>query len=159
MYEKLIRVAEFNAECANILEKLHDPVFTLIQRNDRTPWFNEKTKEYHFIDVNRKEKTTGYWDIFFKLSMVFDKLENKNKYTSALELMVCLLGFFYNTTSFYEVSEEIKSLSRLRKTYYGESQEDVDKLKDTMKVASELFLDLHRAMTVFDTLSDEIELD
>ena len=149
MYEKLIRVAEFNAECANILEKLHDPIFTLIQRNDRTPWFNEKTEEYHFIDVNGKEKTTGYWDIFFKLSMVFDKLE----------LMVCFLGFFYNTTSFYEVSEEIKSLPRLRKSYYGETQEDVDKLKDTMKVASELFLDLHRAMTVFDALSDEIELD
>lgn len=90
--------------------------------------------------------------------MVFDRLENKNKYTSALELMVCLLGFFYNTTSFYEVSEEIKSLPRLRKTYYGESQEEVDKLKDTMKVASELFLKLHRAMIFFDALSDEVEL-
>lgn len=158
MYEKLIRVAEFNAECANILEKLHDLVFTLIQRNGRTPWFNEKTEEYHFIDVNGKEKTTGYWDIFFKLSMVFDKLKNKNKYTSALELMVCLLGFFYNTTSFYEVSEEIKSLPRLRKTYYGESQEDVDTLKDTMKEAQELFLDLHRAMNTLDVMSDEVEL-
>lgn len=112
MYEKLIRVAEFNAECADILEKLHDPVFTLIQRNGRTPWFNEKTEKYHFIDVNGKEKTTGYWDIFFKLSMVFDKLKNKNKYTSALELMVCLLGFFYNTTNFYEVSEEINVFAK-----------------------------------------------
>jgi len=55
MYEKLIRVAEFNTECADILEKLHDPVFTLIQRNGRTPWFNEKTEEYHFIDVNGKK--------------------------------------------------------------------------------------------------------
>lgn len=41
----------------------------------------------------------------------------------------------------------------------GEIKEDVDKLKDTIKVASELFLDLHRAMTIFDALSDEIELD
>lgn len=158
MYEKLIRVAEFNMECADILEKLHDPVFTLIQRNGRTPWFNEKTEEYHFIDVNGKEKTTGYWDIFFKLSMVFDKLERKDKYTSVLELMVCLLGFFGYTTNFYEVSEEIKSISRLRKTYYGETQEEVDALKNTMKEAQELFLDLHRAMNTLDVMSDEVEL-
>ena len=90
--------------------------------------------------------------------MVFNKLENKNKYTSALELMVCFLGFFYNTTNFYEVSEEIKSLPRLRKTYYGESQEDVDALKNTMKEAQELFLDLHRAMNTLDVMSDEVEL-
>lgn len=37
MYEKLIRVAEFNTECADILEKLHKPVFELIQKNGRTP--------------------------------------------------------------------------------------------------------------------------
>lgn len=117
---------------------------------------NEKFWEIMFEELDKTSQED--WDIFFKLSMIFDKLENKNKYTSALELMVCLLGFFYNTTSFYEVSEEIKSLPRLRKTYYGESQEDIDKLKDTMKVASKLFLDLHRAMTVFDALSDEIEL-
>ena len=158
MYEKLIEVAEFNTECAEILEKLHAPVFELIQRNGRTPWFNEKTEKYHYLDVNGKEKTTGYWDIFFKLSMVFDRLENKDKYFSALELMVCLLGFFGYTTNFYEVSEEIKSIPRLRKTYYGETQEEVDKLKDTMKEAQELFLDLHRAMATLDTLSNEIEL-
>ena len=158
MYEKLIKVAEFNTECANILDKLYDPVFKLIERNGRTPWFNQKTEEYHFINVNDEEKTTGYWDIFFKLSMVFDKLERKHTYLSALELMVCLLGFFGNTTNFYEVSEEIKSLPRLRKTYYGETQEEVDKLKDTMKEAQELFLDLHRAMITLDVLSDEVEL-
>lgn len=158
MYEKLIRVAEFNTECAEILEKLHAPVFELIQRNGRTPWFNEKTEEYHFIDVNGEEKTTKYWDIFFKLSKVFDILERKDTYFSALELMVCLLGFFGYTTNFYEVSEEIKSLPRLRKTYYGETQEEVDKLKNTMKETQELFLDLYRATTILDVLSDEIEL-
>ena len=42
---------------------------------------------------------------------------------------------------------------------YNFDDYDIDKLKDTMKVASKLFLDLHRAMTVFDALSDEIELD
>lgn len=158
MYERLIEVAEFNAECADILNKLHDPVFKLIQRNGKTPWFNKNTEEYHFIDGNNNERTTPYWDIFFKLSMVFDNLERKDTYLSALELMVCLLGFFGYTTNFYEVSEEIKSIPRLRKTYYGETQEEVDKLKDTMKEAQELFLDLHRAMATLDTLSNEIEL-
>lgn len=158
MYERLIEVAEFNTECAEILEKLYDPVFKLIQKNGRTPWFNRNTGEYHFIDGNGNERKTPYWDIFFKLSMVFDKLERKHIYWSALELMVCLLGFFGNTTNFYEISEEIKSIPRLRKTYYGETQEEVDKLKDTMKEAQELFLDLHRAMNTLDVMSDEVKL-
>lgn len=158
MYERLIEVAEFNTECAEILNKLYDPVFKLIQKNGRTPWFNRQTGEYHFIDGDGNERKTPYWDIFFKLSMVFDKLERKHTYLSALELMVCLLGFFGYTTNFYEVSEEIKSIPRLRKKYYGETQEEVDTLKNTMKEAQELFLDLHRAMNILDVMSDEVEL-
>lgn len=156
MYEKLIEVANFNKECSDILYKLHEPLFKLVQRNGRKPYFNYKEDVYHLIDIHGKEKIISNWHILFKLCKLYDRIEYRNKYLSSLELIVCFLGYFSYKTNFYEMSEEIKGLPRLRKYYYEESQEEVDKLEGTMKKVQELLLDLHRAMTAINTLSDEV---
>lgn len=158
MYETLIKAAEFNQKCYEILEKLKEPVFKLIQRNGKAPYFDYKTDKIHFIDIHNKAKNSSYWDIFFKLSLLNNRMENQDKYLTTLELLVCFISYFEGTTTFYEISEEVKSLPRLRKTYYGETQEEVDTLKDTMKEVNELLLDLHREVSDFDLFCDAVEL-
>lgn len=78
-------------------------------------------------------------------------VEHLRNFFNAITFVVCALDILIVMGTFIESDdaiavfynrEEIKSLPRLRKLYYEETQEDVDKLKDTMKVASELFLEL-----------------